>query len=71
MEDYKPVDYKKKAEELINSLHGDWCVEFLNELIIACAETIMEHWKEFSPDKRIPEYKKSLVKDIKRVVKEY
>ena len=69
--DIKQVEFKKSAQELINNMHGRWCVQFLEELMIVCAETIMEHWKEFLPDERVPEYKKSLIKDIKQIVKDF
>ena len=67
----KQVNLKKAARELINHLHGRWCVQFLNELMVICAEEIMNHWKEFSPEEQLPEYKKSLIEDIKKVIGEY
>lgn len=66
-----PIDFKKAAEEVINHFRGRECIAFINDLMVTCAEYIMKDWKERSPDERLPEYKKSLVEDIKKVVKDY
>ena len=66
----KQVNFKKAAEEMINHFNGRECIAFINELMITCAEYIMEDWKERS-EERVVEYKKSLVEDIKKIVKRY
>ena len=66
----KDVNFKKAAEEMINHFHGRECIQFINDLMVVCAEYIMEDWKSRSGE-RVQEYKKSLVEDIKKVVDKY
>ena len=66
----KDVNFKKAAEEMINHFHGRECIQFINDLMVVCAEYIMEDWKSRSSG-RVQEYKKSLVEDIKKVVEKY
>ncbi len=66
----KDVNFKKAAEEMINHFHGRECIQFINDLMVVCAEYIMEDWKGRSKE-RMEKYKKLLVEDIEKVVKKY
>ena len=44
-------NFKKEANKYIDALGDHYCVAFLEELHKVCAERIIKHYKEVSPDK--------------------
>lgn len=45
-----PPDFKKQANKYIDALGDHYCVAFLEELHKVCAQRIVKHWEEVSPD---------------------
>jgi hemerythrin-like domain-containing protein len=43
-------NYEQLANQYIDALEDHWCVAFLEKLHEVCAQRIIEHWEEFSPD---------------------
>ena len=55
-------DYKQLANDYIDALDEHWCVAFLEELHKVCAQRIVQHWKEFAPERLEEEYFKQYLK---------
>lgn len=55
-------DYKQLANDYIDALDEHWCVAFLEELHKVCAQRIVQHWEEFSPEQLEQEYYKQYLK---------
>lgn len=62
----EPPDFKKEANKYIDALGEHYCVAFLEELHKVCAERIIKHWKEVSPDKLKDKKNKIYLKTIKK-----
>lgn len=45
-----PPNFKKEANKYIDALGDHYCVAFLEELHKVCAQRIVKHWEEISPD---------------------
>ena len=50
-ETWEGHDYEEQANQYIDALDDHWCVAFLEELHKVCAQRIVEHWEEFSPQR--------------------
>ena len=54
-------DFRKAAEDLMESFNGHDCVHFLEEVHRAAARRIVEHWQRYSPEQlKKEEYKQYL-----------